>query len=304
MESDSELLNFKPLELKDKELFDSYITYGNCNNSEASFANLYMWQSAWNICYAIVGEALILSMDNESYRFFLCPPYLKRESESIKPYMDLCVEFMLQKCRDVLIKGATFAIKQKIEKDCPDQYNFIYDEYNSEYVYLVKDLIELSGKKYHSKKNHINTFLKNYTPVIEEYDPKYKEECLELQRHWAKEKDMDAKEANEEEQSIIRALNHYKTLGLKGCVVLIDGKVAAFSFGELICPETVLIHIEKASSEYKGLFPYINREFLANFWSDCEFVNREEDMGIPGIRQAKRSYKPIFMIDKYDIIPK
>jgi hypothetical protein len=216
--------------------------------------------------------------------------------------MLMCEDHMRQACGDFLLKGATKKMMDKINRDCPGRYRFIYDEYNSEYIYSAQDLIELKGKKYHSKRNHINTFLKNYDPVLEEYSPKYRDECLELQRTWAAEKEQDEREAREELESIERTLDNYEVLGLRGCVVKIGGEVAAFSFGEQRCNETVIIHIEKAKSGFGGLYAYINREFAANFWSHCKYINREEDMGVPGIRKAKLSYHPVFMLDKYDIV--
>jgi len=301
MGHDLDTLDFRPIKLEDKELFNKYITKYNCNNSEASFANLYIWQPAWNIKMATVGGAMIISMYSDDYRLFLCPPFLADRNESIAPYMEMCGEYMLKECGDVLIKGATGEIKEKIEADCPGRYAFKYDEYNSEYVYNAKDLIELAGKKYHSKRNHINVFLRNYDPVLEEYTPKYRDECINIQKKWAKERQDNEREAREELESITRALDNYEALDMRGCVVLLGGEVAAFSFGERVCPKTAVIHIEKADNNINGLYTYINREFVANFWNDCEYINREEDMGVPGIRQAKRSYHPVYMIDKYDV---
>ncbi len=230
------------------------------------------------------------------------PPFLKDNGESIQPYMEKCEAYMAERFGAFHMKCATDQTVEKIRRDCGGRYAFMYDERNSEYIYNASDLINLTGKKYHSKRNHIHAFLRGNSPVLEAYDEKYKEECLALQGAWAADKGGDGRDAEEEYASIKKALDHYGELEYKGCVVLLAGEVAAFSIGERICPETAVIHIEKAKPGVDGLFAYINREFAANFWSDCTYINREEDMGVPGIRRAKRSYHPAFMLDKYDVL--
>ncbi len=297
------MLDFEPLALKNKNLFDSFIIGRNYNHSEASFSNMFTWQHAWDIKMAIENNGLYISMDSEIYRPFLLPPYTMNE-DSILPYMQVCEDYMLSNFGDFYLKCATPQMVERIKKDCGDRYVFEYDEYNTEYVYNSSDLIELKGKKYHSKRNHINGFLRKYTSEFALYEPKYKEECLKIQDDWAIKKEIDKQEAQEEYESIEKALDNYEELGFIGCVIKIGGEVVAYSFGERICDSTAIIHIEKAKGDIDGLYTYINREFVANCFSDCKFINRAEDMGIAGIRQAKRSYHPVLMLEKYDIILK
>ncbi len=295
-------LNFEPLMLKNKDLFYSYVRPCGYNHSEASFSNLYIWQHAWDIRMAVSGGALFVSMDSDIYRPLLVPPFVRDCDEPVLPYMLMCEEYMNDVYGGFYIKCATAAVVDKIRRDCGDRYRFSYDAYNSEYVYRTSDLIELRGKKYHSKRNHISAFIRKYGGEIEEYSPKYRDECLKLQKNWAKGKDFSEREIEEEYVSVLNALDNYAELGFKGCVVKVGGEVAAFSFGERINGDTAIIHIEKADSNYDGIYAFINREFAANFWSDATYINRAEDMGVPGIRKAKRSYHPAYMLDKYDVL--
>lgn len=295
------MLDFKPVKLEDKQLFDSYVKRSDCRNSETTFANMYIWKDSLNIQFAFLDKALVIGMDTQWYGKILFPPYLSDESESIAPYMEMCEAYMAEQGIEFYMKSVTNKLKERIEKDCPGRYVFSYDEYNSEYVYRTRDLIELKGKKYHSKRNHINSFLKNYTPEFEMYDTKYRDDCIRIQKGWAKHRQDDDVLAKNEMMSIERALDCYEALRLTGCVVKIDGEVVAFSVGERICPNMAVIHIEKARGGINGLYTYINREFAARVWKDCEYINREEDMGVEGIRKAKRSYHPIFMMEKYDV---
>lgn len=295
------MLEFRQLELKDKELYDSYAKRHNYRQGESSFANMYMWQKPYDIKISPKEDALFSSMDSKVQCPFILMPFLKDFSQNIAPVMQQYEAFMQERGCKFFMKGVTQDVAKKIREECPDRYRFIYDEFNSEYVYRSSDLIELSGKKYHSKRNHINKFLRDYTPTMEEYSSRYFEECLELQKSWALEKQAGEREAADELQSIVRALENFDYLGLRGCVIKIGGEVAAFSIGEQLSEDTALIHIEKANDRFQGLYAYINREFVANFWSHCEYINREEDMGVPGIRQAKKSYNPVFMVEKYSL---
>lgn len=296
------MLNFKPLKLEDKTIFDCFVLPQDFRHSEASFSNMYTWQEAWDIQMAVEGSGLYIWMYSDVYKPFMLPPYLKDPNESIEPYMRKCEEYMAGKGGVFYIKCATPRMVEKIRNDCGDRYDFVYDEYNSEYVYYAQDLIDLSGKKYHSKRNHINAFLRTYQSEFALYEDRYRDECLRLQEDWATGKDADPREAEEELLSITKALDHWRELNFKGCVIKIAGEVVAFSFGEQISEDTAIIHIEKARSDYNGLFTYVNNAFVKNVWSHCTYINRAEDMGVPGIRKAKQSYHPAFMLEKYDVI--
>lgn len=296
------MLSFSPLTLGDKALFDSYVAGHGYMQAEASFANLFMWQPVWDIRIAEEGNALYVSFDNPVYRPFLLPPFLKDESVSIEPYMRRAEEYMRRRYGEFYIKCATARQIDKIRADCGTRYRFRYDEDDSQYVYNTQDLIDLAGKKYHGKRNHINAFLRDNEPVVEQYAPLYRDDCLALQEAWALARGGPSRETENEYLSIQRTLDNYEALGVRGIVVLLEGVVSAFTFGEQLNPEMALIHIEKARVDVNGLFPYINQQFLIRDWSESRYVNREEDMGVPGIRQAKRSYHPVFLVDEFDVI--
>ncbi|MEA5003447.1 MAG: phosphatidylglycerol lysyltransferase domain-containing protein [Christensenella sp.] len=296
------MLNFKPLEVDDKPLFDSFVLVNDYRHSEASFSNMYTWQEAWDIQMAVHEDALFIKMYSDVYKPFMLPPYLKDLNRSIEPYMRMCEDHMTQENGVFYIKCATPEMMERIKHDCGERYDYAYDEYNTEYVYNAQDLMNLSGKKYHSKRNHVNCFLRDYESTFEPYEDKYREECLRLQIEWSKIKDGDPREAEEELLSITKALDHWRELNFKGCVVKIKGEVVAFSFGEQISSDTAIIHIEKAKAGVNGLYAYVNNEFVKRVWSHCKYINRAEDMGVPGIRKAKKSYHPAFMLEKYDVL--
>lgn len=176
------------------------------------------------------------------------------------------------------------------------------DRDHSDYVYRSEDLIHLRGRKYHRKRNHIKQFKEKYIYEYHSLTPDRIPDCLRLQAEWC-----DLRQCEvipglyNESVAIQEALKHFETLGIKGGVILIDGKVEAFTLGEPLNPDTVVIHIEKANPAFEGLYPTIHQAFLEHHWSDYPYVNREQDLGEEGLRKAKESYFPNHMVHKYAI---
>jgi hypothetical protein len=171
-------------------------------------------------------------------------------------------------------------------------------------IFRSNDLIHLSGRKYHRKKNHLNNFLKNIQFEYRNLDMELVECFLDMQDHWCRLKECAEKpELLQEDYAIYQALIHFEELGFTGGAIQIDSRVEAFSLGERLNPNTAVIHVEKANPDITGLYGAINQVFCSRAWSGIEYINREQDMGIEGLRKAKKSYYPHHMINKYTVIP-
>ena len=174
---------------------------------------------------------------------------------------------------------------------------------DADYVYNSADLIHLAGRKYHSKKNHLNSFHKNYAEA--EYQPITADIVLQCKLNinaWYKQRAQDLPDdpfIALEREAIIEVLNNFTDFGLKGGAIFVGGRVVAFTFGEQLNTDTAVIHVEKADPEVRGAYPAINQAFVEYEWADMTYINREEDMGIEGLRKAKESYKPVKMIEKF-----
>jgi len=164
----------------------------------------------------------------------------------------------------------------------------------------VQELIELKGRKFEAKRHHIRTFLRN-TPeyVYEDMNLTNALECIPVAQEWLTRQHSDDVIMQAENFAVEQALTYFAKLELSGALIRVDGKIEAFAVGEALSEDTAVIHIEKANPEIVGLYQMINREFLRNAWANMTYVNREEDMGIPGLRAAKQSYRPIRMVEKY-----
>jgi len=294
------MLDFRLLELKDRPVFESYTLCFGYHNIEASFANKFIWRKAMDTRMA-TDEFAMYTLFKYGGQNFMLPPFLKSCDVNFVIPLQKCEEYMIGEYGTFHIKGVTTEIKAQIEKDCPGKYVFVPDRPNYEYVYLADELISLQGKKFHAKRNHINKFLQDHTYEYRAYRNEDYDNCIALQQRWIKSKE-DFSEGYEEMEVIKSALLNLDTLGMKCGLLFVDGELQGFSIGEKFENDMVIIHIEKANPDIPGAFVLINREFVRNEWSDVKYINREEDMGIEGLRKAKLSYNPVFMLEKYDCV--
>ncbi|QXM06809.1 DUF2156 domain-containing protein [Crassaminicella indica] len=294
--------------LKDRALFEKYIYSYPYKASGLTFTSLFMWRQLNEFKYEIINDFLCISGINHlninHKEYFVLPPLtiekydihklsltidtIKNRFESFNhPFnMKLIPKSMLE----------TFQLANPKLIFTPDRANF-------DYVYLKEDLITLRGRKLHSKKNHLNYFMKNiphkYVPLTDALI----EDCLRLNMRLVEAKTYSTLEAHLidlEQMAVYEALKNMKALDARGGAILINDKVEAFTLGAKLDAETMVVHIEKANTNYRGLYQAINQQFCKNACLDVKYINREEDMGIPNLRKAKESYRPIKMIEKYD----
>jgi hypothetical protein len=171
---------------------------------------------------------------------------------------------------------------------------------HSDYVYRTESLINLSGRKYHRKRNHANQFRSTYAYRYEPLTHVLIDACLELQEEWCRLRECaENPSLLSEERAVHEALRQYFQLGLTGGAIVVNGSVVAFSLGEPLNPETAVIHVEKANPEFPGSYAVINQEFCRHAWSKFAYMNREQDLGDQGLRQAKLSYFPDHLVSKF-----
>lgn len=190
----------------------------------------------------------------------------------------------------------------KLLSDCPGMFRKEESVDDEDYIYETEKLISLSGKKYHSKRNFVNRFEANYSY---EYMPLTGEnvlECLPALEEWFARHHEKMLFYFDEQEAILELLHNFDALGLKGAAIKIDGKIRAMTIGEFLPPDTAHIIIEKADIDYPGLYAVINQKFLEREWAGTKLVNREEDMGVEGLRKAKQSYHPVFQNKVFNAI--
>jgi hypothetical protein len=292
-----EFPEFRDLTLENKPLFDHAFTQFPPQISEFTFTNLFIWRQAYQIKVSRFRTLLCLLSDRGESSFFF-PPIGKEDM--VECYQNL-LHYLEGKGMPPKIDRMPETIVEQTDWKASGMKAEL-DRNQCDYVYLTQDLIELKGRKYHRKRNHIKQFQGKYSYQYTSLTPEWVSECLQMEAKWCDLRHCEAIPGLFNESLAVKeAFTHYKELGVKGAVILIDGRVEAFTLGDPLNPETVVIHIEKANPAYEGLYPTINQAFLEHQWSGYAYVNREQDLGEEGLRKAKESYFPHHMVNKYTI---
>ncbi|HVP81284.1 MAG TPA: phosphatidylglycerol lysyltransferase domain-containing protein [Thermodesulfobacteriota bacterium] len=292
-----EFPQFRELTLEDKPLFDQLFTRFPPVISEFTFTNLFIWRRAYRPQISRFRNFLCLLSEQGKNSFFFPPIGAGGVIECFQSLMQyLAGQGVLPKIARVPEAVVTQvdwkASGMKVE----------LDRSQCDYLYLVQDMVELKGRKYHRKRNHIKQFKEKYSYEYIPLTPEWVPQCLQLQGAWCDLKNCDADPGlHNESLATKEAFSHFEEIGVKGGAILIDGKVEAFTLGDPLNPETIVIHVEKANPAYEGLYPTINQAFLEHEGAGYTYVNREQDLGEEGLRKAKESYFPHHMGNKYTI---
>ena len=197
---------------------------------------------------------------------------------------------------------------EELDRLMPGRFAYEADRDGFDYLYDIDRLADLTGKKLHAKRNHINRFMDNNPSwVYEEITPQTLPECLEMDQEWyrrsmVREGAAEERDLGDEGIALRTAMDHYHALGLEGGLIRVYGEVVAFTMGDRLNSDTYDVHFEKAYGELQGAYAMINREFAR--WvrakhPNVRYLNREDDMGVEGLRKAKESYYPDRMVEKY-----
>ncbi|MFX0070429.1 MAG: DUF2156 domain-containing protein [Candidatus Hermodarchaeota archaeon] len=306
-----DLNGVKPIELNDKQLFDDYFRKFTPEISEFTFTNLYIWRNHYDLLFKEWKDHLLLFSYNYLKTFkspiianqnpiFFFPPIGQNQS-------DIMIE-IIKTLEDVefhrVPQNITSKLKQQIELN-DVKLEILEDRNNWDYVYDKESIMNLTGNKHRQNRRWLQKFLDNYNYKFNLLTEDWVDKCRELQLKWCLQKGCDEDDSLMEEQKAINeALDNFSELRYKGGIICLDGECVAYTFGEMLNSNTLVIHIEKAHMEYEGSYQAISNLFLKNCCENTLLVNREQDLGIPGLRRAKESYKPIRMVEKSIIYKK
>lgn len=288
---------FRPITLSDLSLYRQYAVR-EVEASDLSFISLYIWKDSYQVKLAEYKGYLLLLCTYQGETYFLPP--LGQTPEVLLPLLEEMVTYLHRQGLPFKMKAVSAGTGKFIQDNLPGRYLLTPDRKNWDYIYLTKDLIELKGRKYQQKRNHINKFKQVYDYSYEPLTQEYIEDCIETFEAWAADKG-DSPTVREERLALMEALQNLNALPLTGGVLKVNGRVEAFSLGSLLNRETALIHFEKANQRLSGIYSVINQHFVEKAWFMTKYINRENDMGVPGLREAKRRYHPARMIEKFVI---
>ncbi len=289
------MLEFSKISPKDYGRYYKYRNSDVSNASEASFTTVFIWNNYYNLECCDNGEFFFLRFNikgkTPSYFFPIGNGDTDKALTAISEYAKskgekLCFRLVTKENKDKL---TAFFGDRLFVKESRDSFD---------YVYLTEKMISLSGKKLHAKRNHLNYFLENYNYKYTEI--KDRETLLKCADKAYELVGAKTKNKNPFELGAMESyFENYFDFNQKGAMLEVDGEIAAMSFGEQISRDTALVQIELADDNFRGAYQAINKLFCENEWKEFTYVNREEDMGIEGLKKAKMSYQPEFLVEKY-----
>jgi hypothetical protein len=292
-----ELPEMRELTFDDRALIEGLLSREPPDTSELTFTNLFIWRDAYGLRLSRVKGALCMfSWRSDPEDSFVLPPLATDDAPAI---VDTALQHLKDNGHDAKLARISSAQLERLGITA-ERFAIEPDRANWDYVYSVSDLVELAGDKYHSKRNHLAQFESAHQYEYRPLTPDVVPGCEEVQDLWCDEKHCDLSASlRAESRAVKEALRNLDRLSASGGCILIGGKVEAFTLGEPLNNDTVTIHLEKANAKYHGLYQAINQQFLAHRWRDFAFVNRQQDLGIEGLRQAKGSYHPHHMVEKH-----
>jgi uncharacterized protein len=279
------------LDLPDRPLVNDYLRRYPPRTSELTFTNLYAWRQTRPILVDIFKESLIFFAETRKGRVVFG-----------KPAGPVSLAEVIDEYEGTITGVDRYPGADIDELRLPSGAKVVEDRDNADYVYLRAALASLAGRNYTKKRNRINQCLAAYSCTYEEITPELVPQCLAMQDRWCTERDCKAEPGLcGEYQAIEETLLHFQDFGLTGGAIRIDGTIEAFTIGEALNPSTAVCHFEKAMSQFHGLGQLINQRFAENNLAGFTHVNREQDLGIPGLRQSKESYYPDHLVPKVRI---
>lgn len=291
------MLDFRIIDISDKERICRCLEKSDFQGCEYSFANNMAWRRLSNSKIAFFKDFYIsCAFDTDDNIPVFVFPSGEGNYYEVFEEMKKYAESLNKPLR---ISGVTENGLEILNSLYPsDAFTVEFDRDGSDYIYNSSDLINLSGRKYHQKRNHLSK-INQYNWSFSEITDSDFDDCISFSVvNYNNKNGIDDFSSVAEQFAINTFFTNFHKLDLFGGVIRIDGKVRAFTIGEKLNSNTLCVHIEKADTSYQGLYPAINNQFCKAFADKFMYVNREEDMGLEGLRKSKLSYNPAYLLRK------
>lgn len=293
-------LPFRPLCVCDKPIFDRAMRELDDVICDCSFAVQYIWRGKYHteICF-LDGAVLTRCTYDEGHIYgYPAGGDLARSVNALQAHCDAAGE-------PLKLGLLSEKMKSRLEEEFPGRFQFEENRDNADYLYEAQRLIDLPGQKLHSKRNFINRFKACYEGRwrFDAFDPEKLDELYEYEARWDRDNRTSEGDLQAERQAIVNLLENGRALNVKGGVLRLDGQIIGFSLGTFITPDVFCVHIEKADWMIPGAYQVLANEVAKAFCGGVKRINREDDMGIEGLRKAKLSYQPDEIAMKYIATP-
>ena len=288
-------MEFEQIQLEKQEDYLKILAQSPQLSSDYSFSNLFGWADEYDLTWAWDTDLVwIRQTKPEALMWAPIGPWNSIDWQSVS---------------DRMVKNGTCFVRvpevlAKLWKQALGQRVAINEDRNHwDYLYDVKELIDLKGNRFHKKKNLLKQFIKKYDYRFEPFGPKIIEPAMAMQADWCNWRDCESSEVlSSENRSVLKVLSNWKRLqGLTGGALIVEDIIVAYTIAEMLTDDCVVVHYEKGCPDYKGVYQAINQMFLASLPDTFKVVNREQDLGENGLRKAKMSYNPSGFLKKYRI---
>lgn len=283
------MLDFRLFMPDDADTLRPYFSKLTTYCYEYNLSYLLLWREVEDIHIAVTGSSLFI--------------WQRASGNFLMPISDDpkgAVEELYSFCKEKKVPFVLKSVPSEAMQFFSEEYKAERDRDLDDYLYTPEKLIGLHGKHLQAKRNHISQFTKNYEFTVEDLSAQSERECLEMDARWTALHEEYSREIHEERMAIINAFKYWDRLDLKGILIRINGEIAAFTIGELVREGTeAIVHFEKGNIDYMGIYAAINQKFCEKYLSGTTFIDRQEDVGLEGLRKSKLSYHPDQMAEKY-----
>lgn len=280
-------MKFEILTIEHKKIFDERLT--DELSADRIFSNLFLWRFDRKTEVALYDETLLIRLTYKDGTQKMLFPVSKG---SVEKALIRLVEMQ----KPLVFRALNETQADQLKSILPDRFAITHTPEHDDYLYDCVEMIELKGRAFHSKKNFVNRFVTHNNPTYERINDENQQPLIGFVNEWF----ANAPYQNEAERlGIVSLIENYKEFDCKIGMLLVAGKIVAFTVSEQISKTCVVVHIEKADASYAGSYQAINQIHLQNEWQGIETINREEDLGIEGLRKAKLSYHPTGFVKKF-----
>lgn len=298
------MFEFRKIELNDRDRINEKLRISDFRGCEYSFANNMAWQRLNDTQICLYGDFYISCSFDGGQPYITFPAGVKTDDDTgrqkyIRLFEKLKDHFEKQGKR-LVVSSVTEENLGWIKEYYKDEITCEYNRDGSDYIYNSSDLISFAGKKYHGKRNHLKHFYENdwsFEPISQDN----LDECIRFSAAFYNNAGEADFSAMVEQYAINLFFMNMDSLGLKGGALKADGELVGITIGEQLNSDTFVVHIEKARSDVQGAYPAICNQFVKANAYDLKYINREEDLGLEGLRKSKLSYRPAFLLDKHII---
>lgn len=285
----SDYPQWTPVDLSQRPVLHPLFAQLECGISEFTFSNIYLFRNTYDYRVSRVGPDLYALSGHRFGKSFFALPWGIPSPEVLRSLFETF---------DYWKNASEDLVSQLSLRPDTARLTVLPDRNNWDYLYLTDEMAELAGKKFHKKRNLVHHFIHEYgdlgyAPLTDEV---VKDGLAVLDR-WATDRDDTGDLAASREAILL-----YKELGLEGGVFYVDGKPVGYNLGEYVQQgRSFILHFEKADNQYKGVYQALYQHCARRLLGSCQYINREQDLGDEGLRQAKETYRPADFVKKFQI---